>query len=74
MFSQSGSLRIDTFQNSFPVPVVVAPSLQSLFSRQPVEKFAIGSAIFWEDDAAKDVFEVIEGVLRVFKILTTGGG
>ena len=72
MFSQSSSLRIDTIQNNFPAPVVVALNLQSLFSRQPVEKFAIGSAIFWEDDAAKDVFEVIEGVLRVFKILSDG--
>ena len=72
MFSQTNALRIHAVQNTFPAPAVVAPSLQSLFSRQPIEKFAIGSAVFWEADPATDVFEVLEGVLRVFKILSDG--
>lgn len=48
------------------------PSLQGLFSRQPVEKFAAGAAVFWEGDAASHVFEVVSGVLRVFKIMSDG--
>ncbi len=48
------------------------PSLQGLFSRQPIEKFAAGTAVFWEGDAASHVFEVVEGVLRVFKIMSDG--
>jgi CRP/FNR family transcriptional regulator len=48
------------------------PSLQGLFSRQPIEKFEAGTAVFWEGDAANHVFEVVEGVLRVFKIMSDG--
>ncbi len=48
------------------------PSLSSLFGGQPVEKFESGSAVFWEGAAATHVFEVVEGVLRVFKILGDG--
>ncbi|POR47126.1 Crp/Fnr family transcriptional regulator [Bosea psychrotolerans] len=49
-----------------------ALSLQALFSKQAVETFEGGSAVFWEGDSARHVFEVVEGVLRVFKI--TGDG
>jgi CRP/FNR family transcriptional regulator, anaerobic regulatory protein len=49
-----------------------APSLQSLFSRQPMETFESGTAVFWEGDAAGHVFEVVKGVLRVFKLLSDG--
>jgi CRP/FNR family transcriptional regulator len=47
-------------------------SLASVFSDRPVESFAAGSPIFWEGDKAKHVFEVVEGVLRIFKILGDG--
>ena len=49
-----------------------ALNLQSLFSRQPTETFEGGTAVFWEGDAATHVFEVVEGVLRVFKLLSDG--
>lgn len=55
------------------MPPVEPPSgLQAVFSRQPVEKFDAGTAIFWERDPAKHVFEVVEGVLRIFKMLSDG--
>lgn len=49
-----------------------SPTLRSLFSRQPIEKFDVGTAVFWEGDEAAHVFEVVEGVLRVYKILGDG--
>lgn len=48
------------------------PNLQDLFSKQTVETFEAGTAVFWEGDAATHVFEVVEGVLRVFKIMSDG--
>jgi CRP/FNR family transcriptional regulator len=47
-------------------------SLASVFSDKPIEQFAAGSPLFWEGDKAKHVFEVVEGVLRIFKILNDG--
>lgn len=48
------------------------PSLQSLFSRQPLEAHESGEAIFWEGDPATHVFKVVEGVLRIVRILADG--
>jgi CRP/FNR family transcriptional regulator, anaerobic regulatory protein len=48
------------------------PTLQSLFGRQPIEKFEAGTTILWEGDAAAHIFEVTEGVLRIFRILSDG--
>ncbi len=49
-----------------------AVSLQALFAKQPVEKFEAGTAVFWEGDAASHVFEVTEGVLRIFRMMNDG--
>jgi CRP/FNR family transcriptional regulator len=47
-------------------------SLADVFARQPVETISKGEAIFWEEDAATDVFQVIEGCLRLYRILPDG--
>jgi CRP/FNR family transcriptional regulator len=49
-----------------------SPSLQSMFDKQPVEKIEAGTVVFWEGDAAAHVFEVVEGVLRVCRLLSDG--
>ncbi|CAN5324125.1 Crp/Fnr family transcriptional regulator [soil metagenome] len=49
-----------------------AASLRGLFDGQPVESFDAGMAIVWEGDDARHVFEVVEGTLRVFRILSDG--
>ncbi len=55
------------------VPVKSSPpTLQSVFSRQPAEKFEAGASILWQGDAASHIFEVVEGVLRIFRILSDG--
>jgi CRP/FNR family transcriptional regulator len=51
---------------------VAVPTLQSLFSGEAVERFESGTAVFWEGDEAKHVFQIVEGVLRVFKLLSDG--
>lgn len=46
--------------------------LAGLFRRQSVERFDPGEAVFWEGDAATHVFQIVEGVLRAYRII--GGG
>jgi CRP/FNR family transcriptional regulator len=57
---------------SKPVVAGETPTLSSIFHDKPVETFEAGRTIFCEDDAAKHVFQVVEGVLRVFKIIGDG--
>jgi CRP/FNR family transcriptional regulator len=47
-------------------------TLSGLFSRQPVECLQPGQSIFFEGDEAKHVFEVAEGALRIFRIISDG--
>ncbi len=49
-----------------------ARDLRSLFTRQPVEHLAPGQSLFFEGDDAKHVFDVLEGTLRVFRIISDG--
>src|SRR5579862_4424900 len=55
-----------------PNPPFGSRALQALFNRQQLEKCEPGSAILWEGDEASHVFEVVQGVIRVFKILSDG--
>ena len=71
-------------QATFP-PDVLAPALgavsgayprgrtlQALFLPQVTETFAPARAIFWEGDAAGHVFHVLEGCLRLYRIMQDG--
>ena len=49
-----------------------ALTLESLFATQPVDKFAAGEGVFWEGDAASDLFQIVEGCLRLYHILPDG--
>ncbi|MEI1252582.1 cyclic nucleotide-binding domain-containing protein [Rhizobium aouanii] len=46
--------------------------LQGLFRKQPIEHLAAGQSLFLEGDTAKHLFEVIEGNLRIFRIISDG--
>ncbi len=46
--------------------------LAGLFRRQASERFEPGAAVFWEGDAALHLFQIQEGVLRVYKIIGDG--
>jgi CRP/FNR family transcriptional regulator, anaerobic regulatory protein len=50
----------------------VAPTLNDLFEGQVAESFAAGEPLFWEGDKAGQIFDVLEGVLRIYKILPDG--
>ncbi|WP_064713629.1 helix-turn-helix domain-containing protein [Rhizobium bangladeshense] len=55
-----------TFPGSAPT------GLQALFQKLPVERIAAGQSLFFEGDAAGHLFEVVEGSLRIFKIISDG--
>ncbi len=72
MFSTSNALQSQTFDHVLASQERTSVSLESLFCRLPLERLEAGSALFWEGDSCKHVFEVVEGVLRVFKIIGDG--
>src|SRR5271169_5071071 len=49
-----------------------SPTLRDLFRSQPTVTFAAGQALFWEGDDAVHIFDVLEGVLRVYRIMSDG--
>lgn len=56
-----------------PLPILDgALTLNALFADQPIEKFCAGACLFWERDPARHVFEVVEGVFRLVKVLEDG--
>jgi CRP/FNR family transcriptional regulator, anaerobic regulatory protein len=58
--------------NVTPFAAATTPTLASVFRNQPTEVIQAGSALFWEGDPAKHLFEVVEGVLRIFRIIGDG--
>jgi CRP/FNR family transcriptional regulator len=54
------------------LPPASEPSIRALFATQAVERFAPPRAIFWEGDAAIDVFYLLEGCVRVHRTLQDG--
>ena len=61
---------------SAPVPILVRAAgesqFRSLFATRPIERIEPNAAVFWEGDPANHVFEVIEGVLRLYRLLPDG--
>ncbi|OWV96614.1 Crp/Fnr family transcriptional regulator [Rhizobium sp. R72] len=49
-----------------------AQSLACLFMTSAMETIAAGKAICWEGDAAKHLFQVVEGVVRLHRIIGEG--
>jgi CRP/FNR family transcriptional regulator len=72
MYSQT---TIAAFRNSavsFAPAIEQTPTLKDLFRGQPTETLAAGEALFWEGDEAGQIFDVLEGVLRVYRIMADG--
>lgn len=55
-----------------PGPPLDAPTLDAMLALQPVERLAAGEAAFWEGDAASHLFQIVEGCLRLYRILADG--
>jgi CRP/FNR family transcriptional regulator len=68
----SAAQSVHAATQSRPDPGKFPATLASVFSDRPVEKVGAGQALFWEGDSAGHVFELVEGVLRVFRILGDG--
>lgn len=49
-----------------------ALSLAALFQAQPAEALCSGKALFWEGDPASHLFELAEGVIRLYRIIGEG--
>lgn len=47
-------------------------TLDCLFAGQPADKFAAGEGVFWEGDTASDICQIVEGCLRLYRILPDG--
>lgn len=47
-------------------------TMEELFSTSPRETLDVGEGLFWEGDRAQHIFEITEGVLRIFKIIADG--
>ena len=47
-------------------------ALKDLFKGQPIETFSAGEALFCEGDLAWHIFVVLEGMLRVYRIMPDG--
>ncbi|MGE6739483.1 helix-turn-helix domain-containing protein [Allorhizobium pseudoryzae] len=47
-------------------------TLDELFASVPRESLDVGEGLFWQGDKAQHIFEVTEGVLRIFKIIADG--
>lgn len=61
-----------TFNTAAARPLDEPDCLHSLFAKQPVEYLSAGQALFFEGDEARHIFEVMEGTLRVFRIISDG--
>ena len=72
MYSQSATSPVRSASASSTSPVKRPPKLKDLFDGQPTEAFSAGEAIFWEGDEARQIFDVLEGVLRVCRVLPDG--
>ncbi|WP_429925676.1 helix-turn-helix domain-containing protein (plasmid) [Agrobacterium vitis] len=53
-------------------PAFGANCLHDLFSKQPVDHLMAGQSLFFEEDDANHVFEILSGTLRIFRIIGDG--
>ncbi|HLH49177.1 MAG TPA: helix-turn-helix domain-containing protein [Roseiarcus sp.] len=72
MYSQTAISASRSPAVPFVPPGEQIPALRDLFRGLPTETFAAGEALFWEGDEAGQVFDVLEGVLRVYRIMADG--
>lgn len=49
-----------------------SPTLKDLFKGVPAETLSAGAPIFWEGEEARQIFDVLQGVLRVYRVMPDG--
>jgi CRP/FNR family transcriptional regulator len=53
-------------------PAVGVGTFRALFSSRPTEMLAGKEVLFWEDDPAEHLFEIVSGCLRLYKLMADG--
>lgn len=48
------------------------PTLLTVFEGRPGERLGVDSALFWQGDDARDVFEIVDGAVRIVRVLGDG--
>jgi CRP/FNR family transcriptional regulator len=72
MYAVSSEQQIDRFLAATATARTTPPTLEALFDRQAPGHIEAGATLFLEGDRASHLYEVIEGVLRVFKMIGDG--
>src|SRR5215204_5579456 len=54
------------------VSVIGPVSLAGIFDGRHLETVEAGEAVFWQADQATNVFQVVEGCLRLYRVLPDG--
>lgn len=62
--------RIDTALPTLGAVVHDGPA--DLFAGAAIERFRPGRGIFWEEDASEDMYQILEGVVRLYRMLSDG--
>lgn len=65
---------VSQLHSRFPIAAndQAKPGLLGLFSQQPLETFARGETVCRDGDPATHVFKIVDGIVRVAKILSDG--
>src|ERR1700721_111505 len=72
MYNQTAASTSRSRAIPFAPCVEQSPTLEDLFKGQPTEALPAGAALFWEGDEAGQIFDVLEGVVRVCRIMSDG--
>jgi CRP/FNR family transcriptional regulator len=72
MYAINSKQQIDRFHTDAVAARPSPPTIEALFDRQVPGEIEAGVTLFLEGDRATHLYEVVEGVLRVFKRITDG--
>ena len=72
MYSQTATSTSRSPAIPFVPSAEQTPALKDLFKGQPIETLPAGAALFWEGDEAGQIFDLLEGVVRVYRIMSDG--
>lgn len=73
MYHQSSTMIRTGARSSADAATLAGPAtLASIFAGQVIERLDPGEALFWQGDAAPDLFEIVSGALRTVRVLSDG--
>lgn len=72
MLLESGSLREPSVFLPRTAESKPLPTLLTVFEGRPSERLGVDAALFWQGDDARDVFVVVQGAVRIVRVLSDG--